>query len=410
MKQQKSTGSILLFVCLIVFFDAMGVGLILPLMPEIITRLSDLPNSRAVEVSGYLLVTYAGMQFVCAPLIGGLSDRFGRRPVLLLALLGFSIDYFVMAAAPSLAFLFVARLISGIFGATYSAASACIADIASKTDRARLFGIAGAAVGLGFILGPVIGGLLGSQNFRLPFMVAGLLSLTTCLFGWFNFPETLDLEQRRQFDWSRANPVGSLLSIARHPGVLILLAAMFCIQLSKQAYISVWPFFAIEVVDWTPVAIGLSITVYGIMMVIVQGLLTGPTVKWLGERTTLWLGLAFGAIGFLILAQAVGPYVIYAGIIIGGLCEFSIPTMQALMTRSAPDDSQGELQGAIASVYSAAAIIGPFIMSQIFGFYTREPNPYFPGAPFMLAAGLILSAGLIIGVSAGVRRRRMDVC
>ncbi len=382
----------------------MGVGLILPVMPDMITQLSNLPNNRAVEVSGYLLVTYAGMQFFCAPIIGGLSDRFGRRPVLLLSLLGFSIDYFVMAVAPSLTFLFVARIVSGVFGATYSAASACIADISCKTDRARMFGIAGAALGAGFIFGPIFGGLLGNENFRIPFVIAGILSLIVCVFGWLKFPETLDREKFRSFDWSRANPLGSLISVACHPGVLILLAAMFCIQLSKQSYISIWSFFTIEIVDWTPIAIGLSTAAYGVMIVLVQGVIAGPAVKRFGERTTLWIGLILGIFGFLILAQAAGPIAIYAGIIVASFCEFSVPTMQALMTRSTPDNSQGELQGAIASIYSGAAIIGPFLMSKTFGHYTREPDLYFPGAPFVLAAGLVLLATMIVG--AGNKRRR----
>lgn len=387
---------VLVFVCLVVFFDAMGVGLILPIMPDLISQLSNISNGRAAEISGYLLFTYAVMQFIFAPIIGGLSDHFGRRPVLLFSLLGFGINYFLMASSETLTLLFIARLISGVFGATYSAASAAIVDISEKETRARFFGTAGAAIGLGFILGPTLGGLLGEINTRLPFILAGVMSLFTLAFGWFMFPETLKSTSKRRFEWRRANPLGCLLSVTKYPAVAALLIAVLFIQLSKQSYMSIWPFYTIEVARWTPFDIGLSTAMYGFLMILVQGALIGPVVKIIGEQTTLWIGLLMGALGFLVLALAAGPQAIYVGIMVSGFGEFSLPTTQSLMTRQVPENAQGELQGAIASTYSVSAILGPVGMAYIFAKYTTGANVHFPGAPFILAVIFIMCTMLAL--------------
>ncbi|MEE9379949.1 MAG: TCR/Tet family MFS transporter [Hyphomonadaceae bacterium] len=398
----KTSSNTLVFICLVLFFDSMGVALILPVMPELITELSDLPNSEAARIGGYLLFTFAGMQFFAAPILGGLSDRFGRRPVLLLALLGFSLDYFVMAVAPTLAWLFVARLISGLFGATYAAANASIVDITAPEDRARNFGLLGAATGLGFIFGPVMGGLLGEYNARLPFIVAGILALATCVYGYFVFPETLTPEKRRPFELKRANPFGSLISIARHPIVIILMVSLFLIQLAGQSYVSIWSFFTIEVAGWSPLGIGLSAAAYGATLALVQGFLTGPVVKRYGEVRAGVFSIAVGILTYVGLAFADSGPSIYFWILVGGLSGFAFPAMQSLMTRNVPEDAQGELQGAIASTYSLSAIAGPLVMAGLFSHYTGTSSVYFPGAAF-LGAAVLISLSLVVFIY-GTRR------
>ena len=397
---EKRSRDILIFVCLVMFFDAMGVGLILPVLPDLIRELSDVSNDRAAEIGGYLLFTFAAMQFLFAPVLGGLSDRFGRRPVLLLALLGFSLDYFVMAAAPTLAFLFVARMISGLFGATYPAANAAIVDISSPEERAKFFGFTGAAVGLGFIMGPAIGGLIGEYGARLPFVLAGILTLATCVYGYIRFPETLAPEKRRALDWKRANPFGSLIKISAYPIVLAVLGSIFLIQLANQSYVSIWSFYTIEVAGWSPFWIGLSAAFYGFMLVLVQGGMTGPVIKKYGEIAPTYFSLLIGIVSYSVLALAWSGPVIYLGILIGGFSGFLFPATQALMTRRTPEDAQGELQGAISANFSIASIIGPLLMTQVFERYTGSDASYvLPGAPFVIAI-LLTGAALLVFVFA----------
>ncbi len=391
----QNQSRILLFICLVLFFDAAGAGLILPVLPDLINQLSDLDNSHAARISGWLLFTYAGMQFFFAPILGALSDLYGRRPVLMIALAGFSLDYFIMALAPSLTFLFVARLVSGLLGATFVAANAAIADISDPSQRAARFGMAGAAVGLGFIAGPAIGGLAGEQDPRWPFLIAGTLTALTCLYGLFAFPETHSVNARRELSWRRAHPVGSLMAIAQQPGVLAMIAGLFCVQLANQSYASTWAFFTKEVADWRPFSIGLSVAVYGAMMVVIQGGLAGPVIRRFGERPALIGGVACGIAGYGILIFANSGAAIYAGIVAGGLSGFFFPACQSLMSRATPADAQGELQGAVTASYSLAAILGPLSMAQVFGAYTDDKGMHFPGAPFVLAVGLIALALIV---------------
>ncbi len=388
----------LTFVCIVLFFDTVGLGLILPVMPELIVQLTSLSNSHAAKVSSYLLVTYACMQFLCAPILGAISDRIGRRPVLLASMLGFGANYLLMAIAPTLILLFAARAISGAFGATYSAASACIADVTDPEERARYFGLAGAAMGVGFVAGPALGGLFGELNPRLPFALAGVCILTATVYGWFNFQETLEPKDRRKFDLNRANPAGSITSLSRHPSILLILVALFCLQVSKQSYVSIWPFFTIEIANWSPVDIGISTAVYGLMLILVQGLLLGTAIRLFGSRTTLMMGLCLGCAGFIILSFAMGPIAIYFGIILGGFSELAMPVLQSTLTRRTPLDAQGELQGAISSSYSMSAIIGPFVMAHAFATFTNGGRLYFPGAPFVIAAALVMIAIMVLSL------------
>jgi MFS transporter, DHA1 family, tetracycline resistance protein len=391
---------VIAFVCAIVFFDAVGFGLLMPIMPELLNDVAGLSLSEGATIAGLLLTTFAVMQFLFAPILGGLSDRFGRRPVLLLALFGFAIDSFIMAWAPTLTWLFVARLVSGVFGATYAAGYACMVDVTPSEDRAKVFGFASAALGLGFIFGPAQGGLLGEYWVRLPFIVAGVLIFCVFLWGFFFFPETLAPENRRTFSLTRANPVGSLISIARFPSVLLVLAALFQIQLSNHSYSSIWSFYTATVASWTPFLIGLSISVYGFGQASVQGGLTGPVTRRFGEVKTVYFALLVGLVSFLIMAFAQSGWQIYLGIAVGVFSGFLSPALQALMTRRTPADSQGELQGAITSLYSLASIISPAIMALIFTAHTDDAGLYLPGAPFILATLLVMLALIIFAFTA----------
>lgn len=330
MQSNPSKGRIIFFVCSVVFLDAVGFGLIMPIMPALLEDVAGLSVSEGATVAGLLLTTFAIMQFIFAPILGGLSDRFGRRPVLLLALLGFSIDSFIMAWSPTLTWLFLARIVSGVFGATYAAGYACIVDVSESEERAKLFGYAGAALGLGFIFGPALGGLLGEYWVRLPFIVAGCLIFLVFLVGYFTFPETLKDENRRDFSMARANPLGSLISIGRHPAVLIVLAALFLIQLGNHSYSSIWSFYVTAVAGWTPFFIGLSISVYGFGVAGVQGGLTGPVVSKFGEVKAIYFAMVVGIISFFILAFAQNGAQIYVAIGIGALAGFWGPLFSPL--------------------------------------------------------------------------------
>ncbi len=391
-----SQRNVLVFVCLVIFLDALGLGLILPVTPDLIAQLTDLPNSGAAEVSGYLMFAFAGAQFFSAPILGGLSDHFGRRWILLLALFGFAVNYFLMAAAPTLAWLFVARVVSGVCGGTYPAANAALVDVTAPADRPRAFGLTGGALGLGFILGPPIGGLLGEYDYRLPFLAAGVFTFAVFIYGWFVFGETLPAERRREFDWRRANPLGSVRSVASYPAVFALLIANFCVQLSSQSYATIWAFYTIEVAQWSKWAIGVSAGVYGFMVVLVQGGLTGPVVKRFGEWRSLWFGLAMAGLSYLGFAFVTGPVGIYAFIVVGGFAGFVFPAMQSLMTKGVPENAQGELQGALASSFCLAAIIGPVVMSHLFSAFTSGAGAHFPGAPFLAGLALVMCAGLVL--------------
>lgn len=400
MRDNSSTNRVLIFVCSVIFLDAVGLGLIMPIMPALLEEVAGLSISDGATIAGLLLTTFAVMQFVFAPILGGLSDRYGRRPILLFALLGFAIDSFIMAWAPTLAWLFVARLVSGVFGATYAAGYASIVDISKPDERAKLFGYAGAALGLGFIFGPALGGFLGEYWVRLPFIVAGTLIFLVFLWGYFTFPETLKPENRRAFSWARANPLGNLISIGRFPSVLIVLAALFLIQLGNHSYTSIWSFYVTAVAGWTPFFIGLSISVYGFGIAGVQGGLTGPVVEKFGAPRAVFFALSVGIISFLILAFAQNGTQIYVAIIIGAFAGFLGPALQSLMTERTPADSQGELQGAITSLYSLASIISPATMALIFSSQTDETGPYLPGAPFLLAAALTVLAAVVFAIGA----------
>jgi DHA1 family tetracycline resistance protein-like MFS transporter len=396
--QQPAGKSALALIALIVFLDMTGVGIIIPVLPGLITELSGGTLQNAVLLGGGLLLAYSAMVFFCAPIIGGLSDRFGRRPVLLITLTAMGIDYFVMAWAPTLVWLLIGRLISGAMGATWAAANSCIADLFPPEERGARFGLLGGAGAAGFVLGPALGGFLGEFGLRLPFVAAGTCALLGALVGWFRFPETLPAERRRRFTWGRANPLGTLLRMRRIPLVIGLIAVIYLLNLASQATMTTWAFFLIEKFAWSPFEIGAVTAVYGLLLVAVQGGLTGTVIAKIGPVRTAALGF-FGAIpAFAILAFANSGPMLYLGVIIGSLGGLTFPAFQGLMSARVDPDAQGELQGAIASVLSISALTGPLIMPPVFAAFTDRKGLYLPGAPFVLSVILTLAALALFAV------------
>jgi len=389
--------SILTAVALIVFIDSLGIGLILPIAPRLISEVAHVNLSQAAEIGGFLVFAYAGMQFLFAPIIGGLSDRFGRRPILLSTLFLLRIDYAIMAIAPSLGWLVAGRLISGVVGATWAASSSCIADSFPDEQRGGAFGILGGAGAAGFVLGPVVGGLFGEFGTRLPFIFASSLALVSTVIGLALLKETLPHDKRRSFDPSRANPLGSLRQIAKTPLLRVCLLAIFFIQLSRQAHMSIWSYWGELKFGWTPIVSGLTISFYGILMASCQVLISGKAIARFGASKTAIYSSLFGLPSLIILAFAPSTSFVVLAIIIGSVAGIAFPALQSLMTARTSVDTQGELQGAISSAQSLTSIIGPVMMSQIFAFFAERDNGNFLGAPYLASSALLI---LAIGIMA----------
>ncbi|KAF0181863.1 MAG: MFS transporter, DHA1 family, tetracycline resistance protein [Alphaproteobacteria bacterium] len=379
----------LVFICLTVLIDTIGFGIVMPVLPDLLMKVGAVSLNEATRIGGYLLIVYGVLQFFCGPVLGNLSDRFGRRPVLLLSLVAFGIDYLLMAFAPTIAWLFVGRAVAGVAGAVYGPAGAYIADISTPEKRAQSFGMMGAMFGIGFIVGPALGGLIATFGLRAPFIAAGLLALANAAYGYFALPESLAPENRRLFSLARANPFGAFRTFLKHPGVLALIGVMFGWQLAHQVYPATWGFFAKARFDWSPRDIGLSLAYVGMTMAVVQGLLVGRIVKRIGEARAAMLGIATGTAAFIANAFATEVWMVYAAMTLGALQGLAYASMQALLSQRVPPDSQGELQGGLASMVSVAAIIGPLVMTQTLANHA-EPGggAYFPGAAFLLAGGI----------------------
>ena len=392
-----SSRAALTFVLLSVFIDSLGFGIIIPSLPSVIMDLTGEPVSTAADWGGYLMAVYALLQFFMAPIFGNLSDRFGRRPLLLLSLLAFGVDFLLTGLAKSMTWLFVGRAFAGVFGASYSTAGAYIGDISNDDNRAKNFGFIGAAWGSGFTLGPVIGGFVAeSIDPRAPFFVAAALALANAAFGFFALPESLPVERRRKFEWVRANPFGALKSLAHLPMVAGLLFAVFLYQIAHDSLPAVWMFYTQHKFGWGPAETGWSLTFVGIMTVIVMGGLTGYVVPRLGERRAIVVGFALMTLGFLGYALVPQGWMIYPALVIGSLGGIANPAVQSVMSKQAGPNSQGELQGAVASITSIAAIISPLFMTQLFSHYsTPGASVQLPGAPYLVAGALVLCCALI---------------
>jgi len=387
----------LAFIFITVLIDMIGLGIILPVMPDLIMDITGLTRPEAARWGGALYALYALTQFVFAPIIGNLSDRFGRRPVLLVAIAGFAIDYVVMGFAPFLWVLFIGRALSGMFGATYSTAGAYIADITPPEERGGRFGLIGAAFGLGFIIGPAIGGLLGEIDHRLPFFVAAGLAGLNFIYGLLVLPETHKPENRRPFRWSKANPVGALLQLKQFPMVFGLLAAVALFYIGHAAFPAVWAYYGPEKFGWSNADVGLSLAAVGVVSAAVQGGLSGRLIKWMGQRRAAIIGFSVAAAAYFAYAYAPNGFAVYAIIVLSGLSGIAGPALQGTMSGQVPADMQGALQGGVTSLGSLMMAFSPILMTQIFfAFSNREAEPYFPGAPYFLAGVLTIFAVFII--------------
>ncbi|MGS4347415.1 TCR/Tet family MFS transporter [Myroides odoratus] len=385
------------FVFITLLLDITGWGIILPVVPKLIGELIQGDISEAATYGGWLGFAYAFTQFVFSPLVGNLSDQYGRRPIILLSLFGFSMDYLLLAFAPSIGWLFVGRVIAGLTGASISTASAYIADVSTYENRTKNFGLIGAAFGLGFIIGPVLGGLLGHYGARVPFYVAAVLCLLNFLYGYFMLPESLAKNKRRPFEWKRANPIGSLKFLFKQPKIAMLVFALIFVYIGLHAVQSNWHFFTMYQFNWTARQVGISLGVLGLCIGLVQGGLIRWSAPRLGEQRSIYLGLLFYALGLLLFAFANQSWMMFVFLLpyaLGGICG---PSLQSLLSKSIPANQQGELQGALTSLVSATSIIGPPVMTNLFYYFTQEDAPLpFAGAPFLVAALLMLmSVGFV---------------
>jgi len=384
------------FIFITLLIDVTGLGLIIPVFPKLIEQLIHGGISEASKWGGWLTFAYAIMQFLFAPVLGNLSDKYGRRPVLLFSLLGFGIDYIFLAVAPTIGWLFVGRVIAGITGASFTTATAYIADISTDENRAQNFGMIGAAFGLGFIIGPVIGGLLGEYGARLPFIVAAGLALLNVLYGYFVLPESLDKEHRRAFNWKRANPMGSLLQLKKYPALGGLVGSLVLVYIAAHAVQSTWTFINIEKFKWSEAMIGYSLGMVGLLVAIVQGGLIRFINPRLGNEKSAYIGLALYALGLLLFAFASQTWMMFVFLIPYCLGGIAGPALQSIISGQVPANEQGELQGALTSLMSLTSIIGPLLMTYLFSYFTKPDAPFkFAGAPFLLGALLMLGSAVI---------------
>lgn len=389
----------LIFIFITVLVDVIGIGIIIPVLPSLIAELNGSGMSDASRVGGWLIMAYSGMQFFFAPILGQLSDQFGRRPVILIALLGLGLDFIFHAFAPTLAWLFVGRVLAGITGASFTVASAYIADISTPDKKAQNFGLLGAAFGLGFIIGPVIGGIASEWGTRVPFLVAAALSLLNFLYGLFVLPESHKKENRVPFNWRKANPFSSLKQLFNYPGLIGFVTAFFFIYIAGQAVQSTWTFFTMYEFGWKEATVGYSLALVGLVVAIVQGGLVKKVVKAIGEKHTIIVGISLWALGMFLFAFASKSWMVFVFIVPYCLGGIAGPTLQGIMSNKVPVNEQGKLQGALTSLISLSSIIGPPLMTYIFYFFTQPENPvHFSGAAFF-AGGLLmlLSLFLVLG-------------
>lgn len=395
MSASRTPGLIFIFITMLI--DVIGFGLIIPVLPKLLEELTGGDLSTAARWGGVLMFTYAGMQFLFSPIIGGLSDRYGRRPVILASLFAFGIDFIIQGLAPNIWWFFIGRVLGGITGASFTSGMAYIADVSPIEKRAQNFGIVGAAFGLGFIIGPLIGGVVSFHfGIRAPFFAAAGLALVNWLYGYFILPESLKPENRRAFNWKRANPVGSLLNLGRYPVILSLVASLVCIYIAGHANQSTWTYITMMKFNWDERWVGYSLAFTGLMTALVQGGLSRVLIPKFGQRTSVLVGLTLYSLGFVLFAFATEGWQMFVYMIPFAMGGIAGPSLQGIISSQVPSNEQGELQGALTSLISLTSIIGPLLMTNLFSHFTApESSIQFPGAPFLLGAALSLLSMLL---------------
>jgi MFS transporter, DHA1 family, tetracycline resistance protein len=388
----------LAFIFITVLIDSIGLGIILPILPKLISTLAHTGFDEAAGYGAWLSFAYAGMQFLFAPLLGSMSDRFGRRPVLILALCGICIDYTIMGFAPTIGWLFVGRILAGMAGASYTTAAAYIADVTTPERRAQNFGLIGAGFGLGFVLGPALGGLIGEYGVRLPFFVSAGLAAANALYGVFVLRESLAWENRRRFEIWRANPLGALLALRRFPVVLPLCGVLVLMRLAHDANPAVWSYYTMLKFHWTPAQVGTSLMAVGVV-VTVSYMLLPRLIKRIGEKRAVYLGLSGGAVAFTGYAFATASWMMYAWMLPFALVALVMPSINAIMSKEVGPAEQGGLQGATTSIGSLTSVGAPLLMGHLFAYFASPQAPvHFPGAAFAAAGLCLVLAGVVFAL------------
>lgn len=388
----------MVFIMITIFLDILGIGIIVPILPELIKQFVGGSTAQAARYFGVIAAVYALMQFLFAPVWGALSDRFGRRPVILLSDLGLTVDYLVQGFAPTIGWLFVGRVLAGVMGASFTAANAYIADVSTPENRAQNFGLVGVAFGLGFIIGPLLGGVLGAVSLRLPFFVAAGLVVLNLLYGYFVLPESLLPENRSSFSWRKANPISAVTRLRDYPLVLGLAVAFMFAALAQRGLENVWVLYTGYRFGWGELTNGLTLALVGVMAVIVQGFLIRPLIKRLGERRTILLGLSVSVFSFLCYGLASQGWMMYVIILFGGLSGVATPAIQGLVAGTVQPNEQGKVQGALTSLLSLTSIIAPLLFTTaLFSYFTSAGAPItLPGAPFFLGSALFVTALILL--------------
>jgi MFS transporter, DHA1 family, tetracycline resistance protein len=391
------------FVLLTLMVNAIGFGIIVPVTPQLVMELGSVGLPQATIIGGGLAVAYALFQFLCGPTAGNLSDRFGRRPVLLVSLFGFALEFLLMAVSTNLLWLFIARMLSGVFGSTQGPSQSAIADIIDPDDRSRVYGLLGAAFGIGFVLGPALGGFLSVYGHRTPFYVAAFLAAANALYGYFAFSETLPLEKRRAFDWKRANPLGSLLQVRKLEGVLPLALVYFVWQLASIVYPMVWSYFVMAQYGWSGQMVGFSLAALGVCMATANILVMPWIAPRLGERKTALVGMACGAVAMFAYAFAPYGWMVFPIGMVMAMQSLVHPSLTAMMTRRATPETQGEMQGFSSSVMALGAILAPLLFNPIQSWFTSS------SAPFRFAGAALFVAGLLAVLSVFLLWRQSEL-
>ena len=388
------------FIFVTLLIDVIGFGIIIPVVPSLISELEHISIPEAAAYGGWMVASFSIMQFVFSPVLGNLSDQYGRRPVLLISLFGFGLDYLLTAFAPTITWLFVGRIIAGIMGASFTTASAYIADVSTPENRAQNFGMIGAAFGLGFIIGPALGGVIANYGLRAPFVAAAILTFINWLYGFFILPESLDHEHRRKFDWRRANPLGSMKFFLQYKVILGLVGSIVLIYIAAHAVQSTWSYYTMEKYSWDEDMVGYSLAFVGLMVAFVQGWLIRFIIPKLGQERSVYVGLILYAIGFLLFGIATQGWMMFAFLIPYCLGGIAGPSLQGIMSGQVRANQQGELQGALTSLVSMTSIVGPLLMTWLFYHFSKPgADIYFPGAAMVAGSVLTIIAAFLARLS-----------